>query len=163
VATGSSSPGDAAPEGSADYPPFSSDASVDYVRLSGYRDDADAADDERSETSSRLVRVLKSLFAVQLEVMRREASADQDRIIRGVVAMALAALFLSTMLVALQVAAVCLLREYGLRLSLAVLAVGGGDFLVGMICLLVGRSALRKQLLPESRALVKRTLAAFFS
>lgn len=161
MATGSSSPGDPAPEGSADYPPFSSDASVDYVRLSGYRDDAD--DDERSETSSRLVRVLKSLFAVQLEVMRREASADQDRIIRGVVAMALAALFLSTMLVALQVAAVCLLREYGLRLSLAVLAVGGGDFLVGMICLLVGRSALRKQLLPESRALVKRTLAAFFS
>lgn len=159
MATGSSSPGDAASEG-ADYPPFSSDASVDYVRLSGYRDDAD---DERSETSSRLVRVLKSLFAVQLEVMRREASADQDRIIRGVVAMALAALFLSTMLVALQVAAVCLLREYGLRLSLAVLAVGGGDFLVGMICLLVGRSALRKQLLPESRALVKRTLAAFFS
>lgn len=161
MATGNSSTDDAPAGSSASFERAYGDSDADYSRFSAYRDDRN--DEDRDETSSRLFRVVTSLFAVQIAVVRRELAADQSRIIRGVVAMALAALFLSTMLVALQVAAVCLLREYGLRLSLAVLAVGGGDLLVGLICLLVGRSALSKRLLPESRVLLKRTLSAFFS
>ncbi len=70
---------------------------------------------------------------------------------------------LAMLILLLQGFGVWLLLQRGLALGWALLTMGGIDALVGVVAILLGRRALARPLLPETRALIRRTLATVIS
>lgn len=113
--------------------------------------------------SSRVMRLLSGLFSVHAEVARQELSREQSRIVSGVILLFVGLTCLAMLILLLQGFGVWLLLQRGLALGWALLTMGGIDALVGVVAILLGRRALARPLLPETRALIRRTLATVIS
>ena len=113
--------------------------------------------------SSRVMRLLSGLFSVHAEVARQELGREQSRLFGGVILLFVGLTCLAMLILLLQGFGVWLLLQRGLALGWALLAMGGIDALVGMIAILLGRRALARPLLPETRALIRRTISTVIS
>jgi hypothetical protein len=102
--------------------------------------------------------VLENLVAVYAEVAREDAVRDGQRLMRGLLCLTAGALGLGLATALVQVAAVFLAHDAGLRWPWAALAVAGGDAAVSGVLGLIGRRALRGPVLVATRRLVHRTL-----
>lgn len=135
-------------------------ASSDSPETEAAADDDSPSDPGRS-TSSRFMRVASSLLQVHVQIAQREAAQDQARVVRGIVLLAVGGICLVTVLLLAQVVTLIALHELaGLRWLMAALAVAGGDLVVGLLLLLLGSRQLRTPVMPQTRALVRRTLTA---
>jgi uncharacterized membrane protein YqjE len=109
-----------------------------------------------------LARVMQGMVTVHLEFAQREARADLSRVI-GAVLLALVAGALGFFALGLgHVAAVLLLQarsSYDLLTSTGLVA--GVDLALAALLALVARARLSRPMLPDTRAMVKRTLGAF--
>jgi hypothetical protein len=131
----------------------------------GSDDDYDDGYDDRPRRSdgSRLFGVASSLLRVHFEIAEREVQADQKRLTHGVAFLGVAFFLLLLTLLVAQALLVIGLREAGIELLWALAITAGADALLGLVCLLVGRRLLRAPVLPQTRALLRRTLAALLS
>lgn len=124
-------------------------------------DDYDDYDDRpRRSNGSRLFSVASSLLRIHYEIAEREAQIDQKRLIRAIVFFGVAFFLLLLTLLVAQALLVIGLREAGIKLLWALVITAGADAFVGLICLLVGRSLMKAPVMPQTRALLRRTLAA---
>lgn len=139
-------------------PPASPSAAIDQ--------DDDHEQDERAaprKRSGRLIGVASSLLRVHYEIAEREAAADRSRIVRGIVFFALSFFLLLLTLLVGQALLVCWLRARGLSDLAALGITAGADALLGLFCLLIGRAAMKAPVLPQTRAMVRRTMSALLS
>lgn len=125
--------------------------------------DDDYDDPPPRTSSSRLFGVASSLLRIHYEIAEREAQADQKRLVRGVAFFAVAFFLLLLTLLVAQALLVLGLRDAGIKLLWALVITAGADLFLGLICLLVGRSLLKAPVLPQTRALLRRTLSALLS
>lgn len=143
--------------------------SVSPAELPGGRpDEADAkrragAAGERPAASSRLLGVATSLLRIHFDIAEAEATAEKGRLLRGLVCLLLAGFFLLLGLLFGQALGLFLLRAAGLSWPGAICAAGGADLTIGLVFALAGRRALRSPALPQTRALLRRTLSALLS
>jgi hypothetical protein len=126
--------------------------------------DDELSDGEPSEPTrigtSRLFRVFTALLDVHLVTARAEIRRDQARIARGLLFLVLGVTLLATVALLLQVVGVSLLMRHGFTLLGAVLVTAGADVVLGAALLALGARALRRPVLPSTRALLKRTLSS---
>lgn len=138
------------------------DYGADYAGLGDSFGDYEREDRRESvsgEVSRRLISVLLGLLRVHLEIARREATRDQQRLVRGVVYMIVAAFvgLLSLLIVEGLALAGLLLR---LRLSWALATLLGANLVLAGLLLLLARRALAAPVMPETRALLRRTMGS---
>jgi hypothetical protein len=110
--------------------------------------------------TDRVLRAGYSLLRIHFEIAQHEAARDQQRMLRGMFCLGVAAVFLVLLLFSGQALVVALLRDAGLKLSFALLAVVLVDVIFGLLLFVVGRRALRAPMLPQTRAVLRRTLSA---
>jgi hypothetical protein len=139
-------------------PPPDADADDDAGQ-----DEYDDAPPRSRSNSSRLFGVAGSLLRIHYEIAEREAQADQKRLVRGVVCFAIAFFLLLLTLLVAQALLVITLRELGVKLLWALVITAGADALFGLSFLLLGRRMLKAPVLPQTRALLRRTLSALLS
>ena len=113
--------------------------------------------------ASRLFRVFTALLDVHLATARAEVRRDQARIVRGLFLLVLGATLLVTVALLLQVVGVSLLMRQGFSLLSAVLLTAGADVVLGAALIALGARALRRPVLPSTRALLKRTISSLRS
>ncbi len=123
------------------------------------------AEPERQELpsrsgTSRILRAGYSLVRIHLDIAQNEAARDQQRMLRGLVCLGVAGVFLVLLLISGQALVVALLRDAGVKLSFALLAVVLADVIFGLLLFALGRRALRAPVLPQTRAVIRRTLSA---
>ena len=109
-------------------------------------------------TMMTLVRAFAAMLGLHMRYAQREALNDAERLVGAlllVVAGAVLGLF------GLLFAHLALMDHLATRMarSHAVLVVAGGDLLLAMMMLLVARARLRRPVLVETRAMVRRTMA----
>ena len=109
-------------------------------------------------TMTTLVRAVAAMLGLHVRYAQREAANDAGRVVGAlmlVVAGAVLGLF------GLLFAHLALMDHLTTLMprSRAVLVVAGGDFSLAMMLLLVARARLRKPVLVETRAMVRRTMA----
>lgn len=126
-------------------------------------EDLDEPPPQTRVAASRLFRVFTALLDVHLVTARAEARRDQARIVRGLFLMVLGATLLVTVALLLQVVGVSLLMRQGFSLLVAVLLTAGADAVLGAALIALGARALRRPMLPTTRALLKRTLTSLRS
>lgn len=106
----------------------------------------------------RLSFAVRTLVALHLQVLRREAQQDAQRLATALVLVGLGAAMAMAALLVLNAAAAALLWTALGSWPLALGALGGGELLLGAVFAGVGYSqALRKPLLAESRAMLAET------
>jgi hypothetical protein len=125
--------------------------------------DQGSDDDRQPSYRGRLLHAAGSLLRIHLDVAQQEASRDQQRLLRGVVCLTIGGSILLLTLVLLQFVAVGLLSRVGLSLLAALGIVTGVDLICGLLLVVVGRRALKEPVLPQTRAVLARTLAALRS
>lgn len=125
--------------------------------------DDDYDDPPPRSNGSRLFGVASSLLRIHYEIAEREAQADQKRLVRGAAFLGIAFFLLLLTLLVAQALLVLTLREAGLKLLWALVVTAAADLLLGLSCLLVGRALLKAPVLPQTRALLRRTLSALLS
>jgi uncharacterized membrane protein YqjE len=138
-------------------------APVGEAEDDGLGEPRDGRDEPARSSVSRLTGIATSLLGIHVEIARREAERDQQRLIGGVVALGLGASLLLLSLLVVQVLCVFLLRAAGLTFPGALGVLALSDALFGLVCLIVGRSRLRGPVLPETRAMLRRTFRALLS
>ncbi|MFO0623403.1 MAG: phage holin family protein [Polyangia bacterium] len=111
-------------------------------------------------SGSRLVRIVLGLFSVHTEVAKQELSREQGRLLSGLLSLFIGLSCLSMLILLLQGVGIWFCLARGLSLGLALLIMAGVDLLLGGLFLLLARRALSRPLLPETRALVRRTITA---
>jgi uncharacterized membrane protein YqjE len=128
-------------------------------------DDRDRDDAPRQPrgAGSRLYSVASSLLRVHYEIAEREAAADQQRLLRGAIFFALAFFLLLLMLLVGQALLVWVLRDAGLPTLAALGITAGADAVLGVFFYLLGRSSWKAPVLPQTRALFRRTMTALLS
>jgi hypothetical protein len=122
------------------------------------RDDVNQTQKQVDEgTLSRAFAAVELLASAHASRAKDEAGRDLSRIGSGAVLLAAGALFLMfTLLLADVLAVVLLVERAHLALTMAVLAVAGVNLALGLVCLLIGRARLKKPVLVETRATLKR-------
>ncbi len=111
-------------------------------------------------SGSRLVRIVLGLFSVHAEVAKQELSREQGRLFSGLLFLFIGLTCLSMLILLLQGFGIWFLLGRGLSLGWALLSMAGVDLLLGGLFVLLARRALDRPLLPETRALARRTLTA---
>jgi hypothetical protein len=106
------------------------------------------------------VRIVLGLFSVHTEVAKQELSREQGRLLSGLLSLFIGLSCLSMLILLLQGVGIWFCLARGLSLGLALLIMAGVDLLLGGLFLLLARRALSRPLLPETRALVRRTITA---
>ncbi len=111
-------------------------------------------------SGSRMIRLVSGLFSVHAEVARQELGREQGRLFAGLLLLFLGLVCLSMLILLLQGFGIWILMQRGLGLGSALLVMSGIDGLIGIVAIQLARRALGKPLLPETRALVRRTISA---
>ena len=111
-------------------------------------------------SGSRMIRLVSGLFSVHAEVARQELGREQGRRFAGLLLLILGLVCLSMLILLLQGFGIWILMQRGLGLGSALLVMSGIDGLIGIVAIQLARRALGKPLLPETRALVRRTISA---
>ncbi len=111
------------------------------------------------DLSQRFMGVLLGLLRIHVEIAQREASRDQQRLLRGVVYLLVAGFvgLLSLLIGEGLVLCGLLLR---LRLPWALATLLAGNLFFCAVLLLLSRRSLSGPVLPETRALLRRTLGS---
>lgn len=122
-------------------------------------DSTDSREPVSGDLSRRLTSVLFGLLRVHVEIAQREAARDQQRLVSGIVSLIVAGFVGLLSLLLLEGLALCglLLR---LRLPWALASLLGANLLVAGLLLLRARRALASPVMPETRALLRRTLGS---
>lgn len=108
-------------------------------------------------TLSRAFAAFELLASAHASRAKDEAGRDLSRIGTGAVLLVVGALFLMfTLLLADVLAVVLLVERAKLALTMAVLAVAGVNLALALVCLVIGRARLKKPVLVETRATLKR-------
>lgn len=127
----------------------------------GYSDsEREGSEPDSPDLSRRLISVVTGLLRVHVEIAQREAARDQRRIVRGVVYLLVAGFMGLLSLLLLEGLALSGLLALHLRWSWALLTLLGSNLFVVIVLLLSARRALRPPVLPETRALLRRTLGS---
>lgn len=113
-----------------------------------------------SGSAGRLFGIARGLLQIHVDIAKREAAADQARLARGLVLLTLALFLLLLVLFVGQALGAWLLHAAGLSWTWALAGVAGGDLILSLLLFVLGRRALRAPVLPETRALLRRTAAA---
>lgn len=122
--------------------------------------DADGTAPKDRVWSSRLFRLLQHLFSVHAELAKQELARDQSRLVGGLVFLTVGLTSIAMVVLLLQGVAVWLLVQRGLAVGLSLLFVSAGDLLLALICVLLARRAFQRPLLPQTRALIRRTISS---
>ncbi len=105
------------------------------------------------------LRAIGTLLGVHVEYAQREALNDLSRLLFGLIFLALGGVALSLALAGLHAAVIIELhREYGWPWPVACGVLAFADVVIAVVLLLMGRARLRKPVLRETRALVRRTV-----
>lgn len=108
----------------------------------------------------RMARVAGDLLKVHVELAKVEARRDRKRLISALFCGVLGALLLGMVIFMLEAAAIVVAHDHGrLAWHLAILAVAGGNLVLGSLLLLVASHRLRAPIMPETRGLVQKTFA----
>jgi hypothetical protein len=135
---------------------------VDYAGLgdsfSGFAGE-ESREPAGGDLSRRLMSLLLGLLRVHVEIARREATRDQQRLVRGVVYLVVSGFVGLLSLLLLEGLALCglLMR---LRLPWALASLLGANLALSGLLLLLARRAFTPPVLPETRALLRRTLGS---
>lgn len=111
-----------------------------------------------SDILARLLALFRVLFDTHMVIARAEAERDFGRVAMGLALVGAALLLAGTTWLLVQIAALFFLYDRGLDWPVATLALAGANTGLAVICGLVARSALRRPLLPETRALLQRSM-----
>jgi uncharacterized membrane protein YqjE len=136
-----------------------------YARLAAAVTSADAGNDEpppSSDLSRRLFALLSGLLRIHIQIAANEARRDQARLLRAVFCFVVASFLGLMSLLLCEGLAFWALTQIPLRYPLALAALIGCNLLFAGLLALVGRSALRDPVMPETRALLRRTLRSLF-
>lgn len=137
---------------------------IDYAEPEPASDSEERFDDAepkpRPRTGRRLLGVAYSLLQIHVEIAQREVERDQQRLARGLLFMALAVFLLFLTLIVAQALGVGLLHAVGLSWTWSLAGVAGADLIFCLLLFWLGRRALRAPVLPETRALLRRTATA---
>jgi hypothetical protein len=122
------------------------------------RDDVEETQKQVDEgTLSRAFAAVELLASAHASRAKDEAGRDLSRIGSGALLLVVGALFLMFTLLLADVLAVLLLVERArLAAYMAVLAVAGVNLTLGLASLLIGRARLKKPVMVETRATLKR-------
>ncbi len=129
--------------------------------------DIDAASTQTSAPASsdltrRLFSLLSGLLRIHVQIAANEARRDQARLLRGAVCFALAG-FLGFLTVILSEGlALWGFLQIPLRLPWALAALIACNLAVSGVLVLLGSRSLRSPVMPETRALLRRTLRSLF-
>jgi hypothetical protein len=105
-----------------------------------------------------LVRALGAMVGVHIEHAKHEAANDLGRILAGVLMLVLGVLVAAMALMLGSYALVLLVdKKTALDRLQSALVVGAGDLTLALTLVLVGVGRLKKPVLKETRALVRRT------
>jgi hypothetical protein len=118
------------------------------------------SDEKETGIAAGLLRALGTMLGLHIQFAQREVANDLGRLLTGVVLLAIGGVLAVFGLLWAELALVDYLTTHLGHLR-AVLAVAGGDLLIGLMLLMRGRARLRKPILKETRALVRRTVASF--
>lgn len=108
----------------------------------------------------RAVNVLMVLLEAHVTLAKHEAQRDMTRVVMGLVVLAFAGLCFSSVWLLLQALAVVGLLASGLGAVTAVGVVAAVNLALGLIAAAIGRSALNRPIMPESRSLLGKTVDA---
>ena len=133
-----------------------------FDRDFGSLDDAVPEPPPAPDLTGRLLSVLSGLLRVHIQIAAREAARDQQRLIRGIVFLVLAGFVGLLALLIGEGLALWGLLQIPLRWSWALAALLLGNLLLAGLFALLGRSALAAPVMPETRALFRRTLGSLF-
>jgi len=108
-----------------------------------------------------VLRAVGALLGVHIQYARREAATDIGRMVAGIVLLVLAVI-IALFALALGHGALVIYLKDATRLTLwgAVLSVAGGDMLLALALLLLGRSRLKRPIMVQTRTLVKKTVTS---
>jgi hypothetical protein len=115
--------------------------------------------DQIEDYLRRLLRLFSVLVDTHLDVAMQEANYESRRLIGGVVMVSIGIGLLVTVAVLAQVGAIVLAEELGLSWLQAIGAVAGGNLVLGLIFLTVGRLRLRGPLMTQTQARLARSVA----
>lgn len=112
-------------------------------------------------TFGGVLRALGTLLGVHIQYARREAATDIGRMIGGIVLIVMGVV-IALFALALGHAALVIYLKNATRLNLwgAVLSVAGGDLLVSLLLVVVGRARLKRPLMLQTRTLVRKTVTS---
>ena len=114
------------------------------------------------DLTGRLLSVLTGLLRIHIQIAAREAARDQQRLARGIVFFVLAGFVGLLALLIAEGLALWGLLQIPLRWSWALAALLLGNLILAGLFALLGRSALAAPVMPETRALFRRTLGSLF-
>lgn len=121
--------------------------------------DANGLIDTLNDYIQRLWRVASVLIDMHLDIATQEARQERSRIIVGVVLLLLGAVLLTMTTVLLQVLAVWFAYDWGLSWPMAILAVAGGDLLIGLLLMVLGAWRLSGPYMIQTQTRLARTTA----
>jgi len=125
-------------------------------------DDREAEDPVSSDLSRRLFALLTGLLRIHAQIAAAEARRDQARLVRGLISFVLAGFLGLLSLLLVEGLALWGLVQLPLRWPLALAALIGCNLTLAGLLALLGRQALRAPVMPETRALLRRTLRSLF-
>jgi hypothetical protein len=114
--------------------------------------------EEQSGVVMTLLRVFAAMLGLHIRHAQKEVGRDVERVIGAIVLLAVGGVLGMLALVLGHLALIHYLTPIIGRLR-AVLAVAGGDLFVALVLFLTARRRLKKPMLVETRAMVRRTVA----
>lgn len=125
--------------------------------------DANGLIDTFNDYIQRLWRVASVLIDMHLDIATQEARQERSRIIVGIILLLIGAALLSMTTILLQVLAVWFAYSQGLSWPMAILAVAGGDLLIGLLLMALGAWRLSGPYMIQTQARLARTTALLSS
>ncbi len=149
---------------------LSARAAYDRDSYSDADSDAEYDDYDRDESpsyvpsiSGRMFRLLGGLFSVHAEIAKQELGRDRSRILGGIILLVVGLSCISMVILLLQGVLVWLFMRLGIALGFALLIVAGIDLLFAGIAIALSQRALARPVMPETRALLRRTIDSVIS
>ena len=110
-----------------------------------------------------MFRLLGGLFSVHAEIAKQELGRDRSRILGGIILLVVGLSCISMVILLLQGVLVWLFMRLGIALGFALLIVAGIDLLFAGIAIALSQRALARPVMPETRALLRRTIDSVIS
>lgn len=128
----------------------------------GSEEDPDAGASASPQWTRRLVALLAGLLRIHLQIAATEARRDQQRLVRGIVYVGVAGFLALLALLLSEGLALWGLLQIPLRWPWALSALIGSNLTVAGLLLLLARRSLQSPVMPETRALLRRTMRSLF-
>ena len=153
------------PDGDFSVDPFDDSYDGDSARhgfAAGSEADPDAGASASPQWTRRLVALLAGLLRIHLQIAATEARRDQQRLVRGLVCLGVAGFLALLALLMSEGLALWGLLQIPLRWPWALSALIGCNLTVSGLLLLLARRSFQSPVMPETRALLRRTMRSLF-